>query len=317
MTFLGMRYVYEVYKEMNFSKAARNLYISQPSLSAAVKKEEKQIGFPIFDRSCNPIQLTELGREYIRAVETIMDVENGFQNYINDMQELKSGSLSIGGTNLFASYVLPPILSRFTEKFPAIHIDLVEASTAELTEKLYTGTLDLLIDNQALDVSVYGSEFFCEEHLLLAVPARFPQNEHVRNYALTASDIRKNRHLSSRIPPVPLKTFEDAPFLLLKSGNDTRTRAEKICLNSGHFIPKIKLETEQQITAYNLSRYGMGVSFCGDILIRHVPEEESLLFYKLDNQNASRDVYFYYRRNRYQPLAVREFLKIVPQTEQK
>ena len=292
MTFLGMRYVYEVYKEMNFSKAARNLYISQPSLSAAVKKEEKQIGFPIFDRSCNPIQLTELGREYIRAVETIMDVENGFQNYINDMQELKSGSLSIGGTNLFASYVLPPILSRFTEKFPAIHIDLVEASTAELTEKLYTGTLDLLIDNQALDASVYGSEFFCEEHLLLAVPARFPQNEHVRNYALTASDIRENRHLSSRIPPVPLKTFEDAPFLLLKSGNDTRTRAEKICLNSGHFIPKIKLEAEQQITAYNLSRYGMGVSFCGDILIRHVPEEESLLFYKLDNQNASRDVYF-------------------------
>ena len=46
--FQGMRYVYEVYKEMSFSKAARNLFISQPSLSAAVKKEEAQIGFPIF-----------------------------------------------------------------------------------------------------------------------------------------------------------------------------------------------------------------------------------------------------------------------------
>ena len=54
--FQGMRYVYEVYKEMSFSKAARNLFISQPSLSAAVKKEEAQIGFPIFDRSSNPIQ---------------------------------------------------------------------------------------------------------------------------------------------------------------------------------------------------------------------------------------------------------------------
>ena len=53
--FQGMRYVYEVYKEMSFSKAARNLFISQPSLSAAVKKEEAQIGFPIFDRSSNPI----------------------------------------------------------------------------------------------------------------------------------------------------------------------------------------------------------------------------------------------------------------------
>ena len=110
--FQGMRYVYEVYKEMSFSKAARNLFISQPSLSAAVKKEEVQIGFPIFDRSSNPIQLTDLGKEYIRSIEIIMDVENGFQNYINDMRELKSGSLSIGGTNLFTSYVLPPLISR-------------------------------------------------------------------------------------------------------------------------------------------------------------------------------------------------------------
>ena len=54
--FQGMHYVYEVYKEMSFSKAARNLFISQPSLSAAVKKEEAQIGFPIFDRTTNLLQ---------------------------------------------------------------------------------------------------------------------------------------------------------------------------------------------------------------------------------------------------------------------
>ena len=70
--FQGMHYVYEVYKEMSFSKAARNLFISQPSLSAAVKKAEKQIGFPIFDRSSNHIQLTELGKEYIRSIEIII-----------------------------------------------------------------------------------------------------------------------------------------------------------------------------------------------------------------------------------------------------
>ena len=66
--FQGMHYVYQVYKEMNFSRAARNLYISQPSLSAAVKKVEAQIGYPIFDRSSSPIQLTELGKEYIRSI---------------------------------------------------------------------------------------------------------------------------------------------------------------------------------------------------------------------------------------------------------
>ena len=59
--FQGMRYVYEVYKEMSFSRAAKNLYISQPSLSTAVKKAEDRIGFPIFDRSTSPSSLLSWG----------------------------------------------------------------------------------------------------------------------------------------------------------------------------------------------------------------------------------------------------------------
>ena len=66
--FNSMNYVYEVYKERSFSKAAANLYISQPSLSATVKKVEERIGSPIFDRSVSPIQLTECGQHYIKAV---------------------------------------------------------------------------------------------------------------------------------------------------------------------------------------------------------------------------------------------------------
>ena len=308
--FQGMHYIYEVYKEMNFSRAARNLFISQPSLSAAVKKAEAQIGFPVFDRSSNPIQLTDLGREYIRSIETIMEVENSFQNYVNDMRELKSGSISIGGTNLFASYVLPPVLSRFTELYPQIHVHLTEATTSELTKRLFSGSLDLLIDNQSMDPAIYGKSFFCEEHLLLTVPTQFASNQRLKNYALTAADIRENRHLNSHIPPVPLKDFQDEPFLLLRAGNDTRKRADRICHNS-HFLPQIKLELEQQITAYNLSRYGMGISFSSDTLIRHVPEDERLVYYKLDHQDALREVNFYYKRKRYMPKTVTTFLEMI------
>ena len=69
--FQGMEYVYEVYKEKSFSKAAANLFISQPSLSANVKRIEKRIGYPIFDRSTKPLQLTECGEKYIQAVAEI------------------------------------------------------------------------------------------------------------------------------------------------------------------------------------------------------------------------------------------------------
>lgn len=65
-TFANMEYVYEVYKEGSFSRAAANLYISQPALSATVKKIEKKIGMPLFDRSTVPIQLTECGKNISR-----------------------------------------------------------------------------------------------------------------------------------------------------------------------------------------------------------------------------------------------------------
>ena len=120
------------------------------------------------------------GSDIIRSIEIIMDVENGFQNYINDMKELKSGTIAIGGTNLFASYVLPPLLSRFTEQYPQVQVDLVEANTAQLTERLFSGSLDLLIDNKHMDPAVYQKSFFSEEHLLLAVPTRLAVNEKMK-----------------------------------------------------------------------------------------------------------------------------------------
>ena len=135
-----------------------------------------RIGAPIFDRSTNPIHLTEVGQEYIRAVERIMDAENSFESYVSDLTTLRHGALTIGGTNFFVSYVLPPILSRFTAGYPSIHITLVEGSTSELTEKLSAGTLDLLLDNSDLDSLVFDRKVIQEDHLLMAVPVDFASN---------------------------------------------------------------------------------------------------------------------------------------------
>ena len=142
------------------------------------------------------------------------------------------------------------------------------------------------------------------------MPKALAVNERVRNYALTAEDIKRNAHLNSRIPPVPLQEFREERFLLLREGNDTRERADRLCHEAG-FSPKLRLEPEQQVTAYNFSCYGMGISFNGDVLIKHVPDDTNLCFYKLNAREAVREVNFYFRRNRYMSRAVREFLKLV------
>ena len=120
--FSGINYVYEVYRTQSFSKAAKNLYISQPSLSAMIKKIEAKVGAPLFDRSTNPIQLTEYGEQYIRIAEKIMDLEDEFAYYTDNLNELKTGHLSIGTTSFFASYILPKYISQFSAAYPHVKV---------------------------------------------------------------------------------------------------------------------------------------------------------------------------------------------------
>ena len=175
--FQGMEYVYAVYKAQSFSKAAKELFISQPSLSASIKRIEKKIGYPIFDRSTKPLQLTEYGESYIRAVEQMMLVKNEFSNYVNDLGDLKAGSLTIGGSSLFASLVLPTFLAEFGKKFRMIKVELIEETTATLEKMVRNGEVDLVMDNCILDEEVFEWKPIREEHLLLAVPESFPINK--------------------------------------------------------------------------------------------------------------------------------------------
>jgi DNA-binding transcriptional LysR family regulator len=307
--FHGMEYIYEVYKEKSFSRAAQNLYISQPALSASIKKIEKSIGLPIFDRSTYPIRLTECGEEYVKCIEKIMDVENGFDNYLNNLNELKTGKIAIGSNNIYASYILPPIIAEFTRNFPLIEVKLVEANTVQLEQQLLSGALDIVVDNYAFDEKICSKHFLFNEHLILMAHPNFSSNELVKEYQLTIDDILKDKHLEESTVNVPLQIFKEEQFVLLKSGNDSRTRANKMCQNSG-FAPKTVLELDQLATAYNIARYGMGITFISDTLARKVSTNSELIFYKLDSRYASREVFFYTKRSKYITRAIEEFFKI-------
>ena len=307
--FNSMNYVYEVYKERSFSKAAANLYISQPSLSATVKKVEERIGAPIFDRSVSPIQLTECVRPYIKAVEAIMDTQSRFENYLNDLNELKTGQIAIGGSNLFASYILPPVITRFTQKYPLVKVHLVEANTPQLVDQLFRGTLDMVIDNSSFPDAIYHHHLYTQETLLLAVPASFASNEKAASYRLTIQDVLDRRHVKEDTPCVPLSLFQDDPFILLRSGNDTRSRAEKIC-QAQSFSPNIILKLDQQVTAFHICCYGMGITFVSDLLLAHIPNGGDCYYYKLDADYAGRSIYFYHKETRYVTRAMEEFLRI-------
>lgn len=308
--FTWKKYVYEVYREKSFSKAAQNLYISQPSLSARIKKIEDQIGVPLFDRSTSPLKLTEIGEIYIKAAKEISQIEQQVEEQINNLTTLKTGQLSVGASNLFAAYAMPQLVTRFKQRFPDIHIRITEGNTTQLESMLSNNYLDFVIDNYRYDSMLYNKELYCTEYILLAVPKHFSVHEQLTKYQLSHDDIKNKSYLSETSPAVPLDAFSSLPFIMLAPGNDTRLRGDRLC-REAKFHPNIILEFNQQSTAYMAASTQLGATFISDILVSQLPSFENLVYYKLDGETARRKVFFYYKNHKYKTKAMEEFLSMM------
>ena len=307
-------YVYEVFKEKSFSKAAANLYISQPSLSARIIKIEEEIGMPIFDRSTSPLRLTEFGEFYISAIEEVFKIERSVENRINDMNELRMGELSVGASGVYSAYVLPPIIAEFKRRFPEVNIRLTEGNTVELERMLAGNEIDLVLDNKHYDSVLYGRELYSGEQILLAVPRIFAECKAAEKYALSDSRIMMREYLCDDTLAVPLTLFKDLPFVMLTPNNDTRIRGDKICREAG-FHPNIVLEVNQQSTAYMIASTNVGATFISDMLIRKITHSDNMRYFTLGSDAAKRDVYFYFKKHKYKTRAMLEFMKLIKETD--
>lgn len=300
--------IYTVYREKSFSKAAQKLFIAQPSLSLMVKRIEEQVGMPLFDRSTKPITLTEAGTEYIAAIEQIRHIETSFENYIQAAKDLEAGSLGIGSNQLLSSLVLPKYITQFSQKYPGIKLTLLDANSTALANAITAGELDIIIDNHILPEEIFEKKHLATEHLLLAVPAAFAQNESLRPYQLTYCDILNQRHLDPTLPPVPLELFKDVPFILMNRDNDTRKQTATLFQSVG-FNPTVVLELDRLMTLYAYIEQGLGASIVSDTLIRNVRAGGNILFYPLPPKNACREIFVSYKRNKYYSRAMAVFIE--------
>ncbi len=301
-------YIIAIAEEGSFSKAAERLYVSQPSLSATVRRIENKISVPLFDRSTNPVSLTEAGEKYISCALDIRNREQEFEGYISDSAKLVAGNIRIGGSSLFSSFMLPQMIARFKQRYPSVQFRIFEDSTKNLMQKLSAGTVDIIIDNAVIKNDAVNAAICESEMLLLAVPRAYEINEQLKKFRLTVSDIKKGIHLSERYD-AELSLFRKYPFILLSRENDTGKRAD-LLFRKHDIEPDVIFTLEQQVTAYNASSTGLGISFVSDTLIRHIDSEPPLYYYRLSDKEIFRSIYFYTKRNRYLSNACRKFIEV-------
>lgn len=306
--FTKLDYVYAVYSEGSFTRAAERLFISQPSLSAAIKSVEKEVGAPLFERGGKGAIPTEVGLEYIAAAEKMMQIRKEFLERVNDIFSLNAGELTVGGTNYLCSYVLPRVINRFSAEHPRITVTLVEDNSVALHQMVTRGEIDVVIDSFDEPGAELVGYPLLNERIMLAVPRSLPLNERLKEYAIRSEDVTAMGDRAFDRPALSVSEFASESFVLLKSGNDMRMKSDEIFAKA-KLTPKVAFEIDQLNTSYSLTESGMGLSFVTDTLFRSQRRSGDVLLYNVSEATSGRTLYVAHKKNKYATRAMTELIR--------
>ncbi len=308
--FREMEYVYAVYQERSFTRAAQKMYLSQPALSAMVKKAEKKVGLPLFDRSTSPLTLTPAGEYYIQQAERIRQIQQDSKAYFSQISHNRDARVRICGAAIYQAYVFPRIVAAFQEKYPEISVTWIEERTG-LVQKLLTRDVDLFPEvNNFLSKEVDGVAWKNEE-LVLVVPRENPLNEGMEAFRFTPLEIREKKHLLPEAETADLTHFRDMKYVLMDEENDTYLRAATIFANADITPALLPLKPSQMLTAYQLAAQSGAATIVSDTLVAYADINYPFYLYKLADPIAKRQQFLYFRRGKDNSAAVglfREFL---------
>ena len=294
-------YVYAVYAEKSFSKAAKKLFVSQPWLSSTIKKVEQELGLPLFDRSTTPISLTEAGQYYIQSVEKIMAIEEEMHQQFRQLHETEGAELHIGSSMFFCTYVLPNLLADFRATYPQVTLTFSEGNSRTLSEKLSEGKLDFILEVEKPESGKLHTIPWASEELVLAVPSHFKINQGLTKYCYTFHELLHRHNPGQQKLPVPLQAFQKESFIFLNEGHDSYLRSLQICKNAG-FRPNVSMYLSQMMTAYYLVCEGRGITFLRSTIPEYVYPSDSVVFYQLDDPLAVRNIYLSYPKRKISPM---------------
>ena len=309
-------YIKKIAQAKSISVAADQLGISQPALSSYLKKVEGELGVVLFDRSRQPLELTEAGRVYLDYLDEVVIRQKELMKSLSDINDLKTGSLTVGGASFFNVAYLPKSIAAFVSENPGIDIEIVDDRVPRLEALAQKGMLDLFITpiNDAPDRFVY--EELLEEDIFLAVPAEWEINSRLQNKAVSIED-EENADAKATQPGKvkPLTKEEFAclcreTFVVLKPDQDIGRKMEALFDSCG-CRPERVITAEQTMTTLALTLRGVGVSLITESSIRNCGFAGLPKLYMANPDICRRKMYIAYPRNKYLSKAARRFAEVL------
>jgi DNA-binding transcriptional LysR family regulator len=260
VNFQHLKYFLTVAEELNITRAAERLYISQQSLSNHIANLERELDVKLFTRSPK-LSLTYAGGLLVDTATEILDLHRQYLSKVGDINKQYVGALRVGISHTCGLALLPDVLPKFRLEFPQVEFSLSEGNSNQLEDELAHGRTDLIICFQPIIMEGVTTVPLTEQRLMMVVPRTFTghlfgeQVEEVRKQFAQGADIR---------------AFEAMPFVLIKRGNRTRSIVDQY-FRRYYFKPQLILETENTVTTLAMALAGVGVTICPELFLRALP----------------------------------------------
>ena len=284
------RIFYTVAKNANITKAADELFISQPAVSKSIKNLESSLGGKLFNRTKKGVILTEEGKEFYNYIKKAIEYINNAENKFNDLINLEVGTIKIGVSATLTKYFLMPYIKKFNELHPKIDIQIYTDLTKELFRKLKDGLIDIIILN---------------------LP--YPKDDEVvvKNCKrIKDAFIVNKKFINLTNKEISIKELNNYPLILQSKYSNTRTFLDNFAKQHDVILkPNMELASYGLVTEF--TKIGLGIGYLTKEYIKDELKNKELFEIKLKEKIPTRNIGIAYSTRNLPSFSTKELIRII------
>jgi len=288
MTLTELKYIVALAREKHFGRAAEACFVSQPTLSVAIRKLEDELGVQLFERGTAGIQTTAMGDQLIEQAQKVLDEASLLKDLARQGRDPLAGPLRVGVIFTIGPYLLPWLVPQMIQAHPSMPMLLQENYTVKLLETLRQGEIDVLILAEPFDAQGLVTEPVYDEHFMVAVPRQHPWAKRRR---------------------IPSAELTQQTMLLLGSGHCFRDQVVEICPELSRFsqasssIQKT-FEGSSLETIRHMVASGVGITVLPQTACPRSRDDGFLCYIPFESPAPNRRVVLAWRKSFARPAAI-------------
>lgn len=288
MDLRNLRYILEVVKLQNVTKAAEQLHVTQPTLSKIIKNLEDELGVILFDRSGKSIKLTDTGTVAVKHFHTMIKAIEELHVDLDEVANLKIGKLVIGLPPVISSVFFPRIVATFQKHYPRIEFQIIEEGAKKIEQLLREGTLDLGFVVAPVNEELFETIPLIQQKLGLVV--------------------HKLHRLAER-DQVSIRELGEEKFIVFPKEYAVREHLVKACRLEG-FEPQIVYESSQWDLQAEMVAENLGITIMPEAVCKKIANQHVRVI-SLEDPILPWHLLMIWRKDEYLSYAMREFAKFV------